>query len=135
MSDYVTQPEWARRCGVSLRTFYTWRAAGLIPAPDVNLPGQIRWTAVLVERTMRGFRRPKLGRPVGAFQRKQRPFKALATRPQRRECALVSSNHEVQDRSLDSQGVSGEAVGQRHAEQSVTTNGARPCNPVAESAR
>ena len=70
MSDFVTQPEWAKRCGVSMRTFYTWRASGLIPEPDVNLPGQMRWSGGLVERTMRGFRRPVTGRP--AFGQKAR---------------------------------------------------------------
>ena len=74
-SEYVTQPQWAARCGVSRRTFLNWRAAGIIPEPDVNLPGQLRWTVALVEKTMRGFRRPAIGRPRSfgakgaAFQR------------------------------------------------------------------
>lgn len=76
---FITQRAWAERCGVSLRTFYSWRAEGRIPAPDIDLPGQLRWSAELVERTMRGFRRPKVGRPL-AFGQKGQAFQARLQR-------------------------------------------------------
>lgn len=60
------------RCGVSRTTFYQWRCEGRIPEPDIAIPGVLRWSVGLVERTMRGFRRPKVGRPV--FGRKSETF-------------------------------------------------------------
>lgn len=126
MSDFLTQPEWADRCGVSRRTFYAWRAAGLIPAPDVNLPGQLRWSIGLVERTMRGFRRPVTGRPAfgsKSSRRRQRGFQSQASR------------FEQSPRSLHRTGVSGQVISERHAPEVSENGSASPRNSIEQVTR
>jgi hypothetical protein len=77
--EFLTQTAWAKRLGVSIRTFRRWREANRIPVPDCTLPGVPRWSLELVEQTRRTFRRPKVGRPV-AFGQKGQAFHARRQR-------------------------------------------------------
>lgn len=102
MADFLTQPEWAERCGVSMRTFYNWRVSGVIPEPDIEITGRLRWSAALVEKTMRSFRRPKVGRPLNLSRRRNGSLQPLPSRRVKR------------DRSLEGADVSAEDVGVLH---------------------
>lgn len=100
MTGFLTQSEWARRLGVSIRTFRRWRAAGFIPLPDGAMPGRPHWSEALVEKTRLTLNITKRG----LLNRQQRVFQPRQ-----------SSSQQI-NRSLDGGGVSGEAVSQVHAE-------------------
>ena len=119
MTGFLTQSEWARRLGVSIRTFRRWRAAGFIPLPDGAMPGRPRWSEALVEKTRLTLNITKRG----LLNRQQRVFQP---RP--------SSSQQIH-RSLDGVGISGELVSERHAPEVSEALSGSPRNSIEQVTR
>ena len=49
-SEVLTPTDFARFLRIGLRTFHTWRSAGHLPVPDVQIRKTIRWRRETVEQ-------------------------------------------------------------------------------------
>lgn len=48
-NEFISSTNLARRWGIQRSTVWRWRTLGIIPAPDVEMNGRVKWKISTVE--------------------------------------------------------------------------------------